>query len=104
MDSLHYMRDNEANSPPLPDHVESAVQAIAQLHAEHHREASATDHLIDRLTSLVGRPAFLALLPLFVAVWIAVNLCLPLYGLAAFDPPPFGWLVGLLALMSVGMA
>jgi uncharacterized membrane protein len=98
------VRDNEASPSPLPDHVESTVQAIARLHAEHHLEASAAYHLIDRLTSIVGSPAFLALLPLFVAGWIGVNLSLPLNGYAAFDPPPFVWLVGLLALLSVGMA
>jgi uncharacterized membrane protein len=84
--------------------VESAVQAIARLHAEHHLEASATDHLIDRLTSSVGSAVFLAWLVLLVVVWIVVNVWLPFAGYAAFDPPPFAWLVGLLALVSVCMA
>ena len=98
------MPDNEPPARSLPDHVESTVQAIARLHAEHHLKATAADHLIDRLTSIVGSAAFLVLFPLFVAIWIAGNLLLPAYGYPAFDPPPFGWLVGLVALLSVSMA
>ena len=98
------MREKEAESSALPEHIELAVQAIARLHAEHHQEASAADRLIDRLTAAVGRPAFLALLFLFVASWISLNLFLPSHGYAAFDPPPFAWLVGLLGLSSVALA
>src|SRR4029077_15580435 len=47
---------------------------------------------------------FLAALLLFVASWITLNLFLLANGYEAFDPPPFAWLAGLLALVSVGMA
>ena len=56
------------------------------------------------MTSIVGSPAFLALLAVFAIAWIAANLILPLNGYAAFDPPPFSWLAGLLSLFSVGLA
>ncbi len=98
------MRENDARSQALPDHVESTVQAIARLHQAHHLEASFTDHLIDRLTSLVGTPAFLASLPLISVAWIGLNLLMPLSGYAPFDPPPFAWLVDLLTFVSVAMA
>jgi len=83
----------------LPPHVEEAVQAIARLHAEHHREASSVERFIDNMTAAVGSPAFLGLFPGFVVAWIAANTL----GLASFDPPPFGWLVGLLGLIAVLM-
>ena len=83
------------DQPSLPPHVDEAVQAIARLHAEHHRTASPIDHLIDLLTGIVGSPAFLV----FVAGWIGTNAL----GVVAVDPPPFVWLVGLLGLMAVLM-
>lgn len=98
------VRDSSRDSSVLPDHVESTVQAIARLHADHHLKASPADNLIDRLTSAVGSRTFLALLPVFVIAWITANLVLPLDGYTAFDPPPFSWLTGLLSLFSVGLA
>jgi len=94
----------KALSPTLPQHVEDTVQAIARLHAEHHNQASATEHVIDRLTSIIGSSGFLGSIPLFVAAWISLNVSLSAHGYGAFDPPPFSWLVGALALLSVCMA
>jgi uncharacterized membrane protein len=95
---------NGSDFPLLPPHVEDTVQAIARLHAEHHHQASQADHVVDQLTSMVARPAFLGWFGAFVAIWVAGNLLLPSWGYVPFDPPPFVWLVGFLALLSVFMA
>jgi uncharacterized membrane protein len=86
----------------LPPPIEgAAVRVIAQLHAEHHQQASAIEHAIDRATATIGRPAFLGILTGIVCLWVGVNLLLPRIGGEAFDPPPFAWLVSVLALLAV---
>lgn len=57
---------------PLDDHVEDAVQSLTELHAEHRAGSSSLQKVIDRITDLMGRPAFAVLLAGAVAIWIAV--------------------------------
>jgi uncharacterized membrane protein len=94
------MIDSEANPSGLPRHVEGTVQAIARLHSEHHQRASLAERAIDRTIAIIGRPAFVGALAACGAVWVFVNLALPQY---AFDPPPFVWLVGIIAVVSLFM-
>jgi uncharacterized membrane protein len=98
------MRFNPDSSAELPPHVEGTVQAIVLLYEEHRKEASAIHRTIDSATSLIARPLFLGALGIFVGAWISTNLILPPVGLTAFDPPPFEWLIGIIALVSLFMA
>lgn len=83
--------------PSLPEHVESTIQAIAALHAEHEASANPAERLADWVTERLGKPASVALLVVFVLVWIGVNLTLRMLRLPAFDVPPFEWLELLLS-------
>ncbi|WP_267382822.1 MULTISPECIES: DUF1003 domain-containing protein [unclassified Sphingomonas] len=74
--------------PILPAHIEETIQAIAALHAEHHRRATPVQRFVDRSVRLVGRPRFVGLLTLFILGWIAANLALQVSG-RALDRPPF---------------
>jgi uncharacterized membrane protein len=85
----------------LPAHIEKTVQAIAELHMQHHREATPFQHALDRMTNVVGRPRSIGFLTLCVAVWIGLNLLLRLSGRAALDPPPFPWLQDAGTLLSL---
>lgn len=93
----------DAVSSDLPPHIEGSVQAIAQLHAEHHQQASAIERAIDRATATLARPASLGILSLIVCLWVGVSLMLPRMGVVPFDPPPFPWLVSGLTLTSLYM-
>jgi uncharacterized membrane protein len=85
----------------LPAHIEKTVQAIAELHMQHHREETPFQHALDRMTNVVGRPRSIGFLTLCVAVWIGLNLLLRLSGRAALDPPPFPWLQDAGTLLSL---
>ena len=87
---------NDDASEILPNHIEDTVRATAQLHAEHHREATPSQRGVDRITAAVGRPSFALLILAVVALWILINLL----GEPdiRFDPPPFN---GLSAFASV---
>jgi uncharacterized membrane protein len=93
------MEDN----PHLPPHVEETARAVERLHAEHHREATPLERLVDRGTGLFGRPAFLGTLTLLVLLWIGGNLILLWNGRAVLDSAPFPWLQGVLTLMALYM-
>ena len=85
----------------LPAHIEETIQAIAKLQADHRKEAGALQRLVERLTAWIGQPRFIALLTVFVTLWILGNLLAENLHLAAWDAPPFGWLQGLLALLAL---
>ena len=76
----------------VPPHIAETIRAIALLHAEHHRKSTFSERIVDRATTAVGRPGFLLILIAIVGFWIFVNSFMVMRGLAAPDPPPFGWL------------
>jgi uncharacterized membrane protein len=87
----------------LPPHIEETVRAISRLHTEHHQRATFSDHLVDRATSLFGRPAFIVVLSLGVVLWVGGNLVLSNTIHVALDAPPFPWLQNGLTLMALYM-
>lgn len=76
----------------VPPHIAETIQAIALLHAEHHRKSTLAERIVDRATSSVGRPQFLLMLIAAVISWLAANWLLNLRGRPVLDPPPFAWL------------
>lgn len=90
-------------SPAIPAHVEDTVQAVARFHATHEADATGLQRLIERLTKRAGRPAFLALLTMFVLGWIAINLGFIAAGRRPLDEPPFFWLQGAVTLAALYM-
>src|SRR5271154_1963027 len=91
------------SAPPLPEHVESTVQASAALHAEHEASANPAERLADWGTARLGKPVSVALLVVFVLAWIGVNLGLRAFRLPVFDVPPFEWLELLLSFAAAFM-
>ena len=84
----------EAAQAILPAHIEQTVLAIARLHAEHHKSAPPLQRMVDRLTAVVARPSFIAVVTLVVVAWIAANLVLARFAGWRFDGAAFPWLQG----------
>ena len=74
------------------------IAAVHEFYTREEQKLSASQRQAERFGGFVGRPACLLVILLFVSVWIAVNLALPGFGLAAFDPAPFFWLQGIVGL------
>jgi len=85
----------------FPRHVEEALEASAKLHADHYRDASRLQRAAERLTRIVGHPAFAVALTLMVAAWIGGNLAVARIGLRPLDAPPFPWLSGAVSLTAL---
>lgn len=56
----------------LAAHEAESVEALAELHVEHHRNAAAAQRVIDGTTRLLGRPLGLLAVALVMAAWIVV--------------------------------
>jgi uncharacterized membrane protein len=84
--------DAELGQRILPPHIEETVRAIAALHADHHRQATRLQRLVDRLTALVGQPRFIVGLTAAILLWTGLNVGAGSLRLPAVDPPPFNWL------------
>jgi uncharacterized membrane protein len=78
----------------LPAHIEQSVQAIARLHAAHERRATPLQLIVDRMTNLVARPAFIGAVTFAVIAWIGVKLALERFAGWRMGPAGFPYLQG----------
>ena len=83
------MTDADNATSILPMHIEETIRSIARLHDEHRANATQHQRAVDRITSLLGRPRFLALLTVFVVGWVGLNRLAVATGYWALDRPPF---------------
>jgi uncharacterized membrane protein len=87
-----------SKSTILPSHIAETVDAVAQIHSDHHLKRTPVEKFMDDWTARLARPAVLAAVVCGVVLWIAANLLAPLAGYAIVDAPPFPWLFEALTL------
>lgn len=88
----------------VPPHIAETIQAIALLHAEHHRKSTLAERIVDRATNIVGRPLFLLLILALALAWMGANTLMPFAGMAPFDAPPFAWMEVTLTALGILIA
>src|SRR2546423_12070581 len=101
--SLASKGDPDAAHRILARQAEDTVRAVAEMHAEHHRQSSKIDRAIDRVTAVLGSTFSLGFLTLLVLLWIGINGILPWMGGTAFDAPPYPRLMGGFGLVALYM-
>jgi uncharacterized membrane protein len=87
----------------LSGQIDEAIRSVAELERKALESASLEQRAIERFTLALGRPRTVWIVLAVVAIWIAVNVALGLTGRRQFDPPPFYWLDGALALAALLM-
>lgn len=85
------------------DPINESIETLANLHLRMERKVGRHQKAIEYVTATLGRPRFLYVIMLFVALWILINIILKLSGMAAFDPPPFYWLQGTVSMSALLM-
>jgi uncharacterized membrane protein len=80
----------------ISDTVKRNIDSIAQLEQEFLRQRSTVDCLSDRITDVAGSQMFITAHILWFAGWVIVN-TFDIFGIAHFDPYPFGFLALCLA-------
>jgi uncharacterized membrane protein len=93
--------DMSEHPPILPAHIEETIQAIARLQAEHRRNATPLQKVVEKLTGIIGRTTFVGGLTVVLAAWIGYNLAAPFLGLSVLDAPPFYWLQGAACVLAL---
>lgn len=92
-----------SKSTILPSHIAETVDAVAQIHSDHHLKRTPIEIFMDNWTARLARPAVLAGVVCGVVLWIAVNFLAPLGGYAMIDAPPFPWLFEMLTFLGLVM-
>lgn len=85
------------------DPIGQSIEATANLHIHMERKVDPHQRSIESVTAFLGRPRFLYIILLFVALWILLNIALKLASIHPIDPPPFSWLQGLIGLSALLM-
>ena len=91
------------NPPDQPlgserDQISQNIDAVHEFYTREYQKISPSQRILERISHLVGKPAFLIFILLFVALWILANTLLHELGLSEFDRPPFFWLQGIVGL------
>lgn len=96
------------NSGPHPgaeeserDQISQNIEAVQEFYAREEQKISRSQRVVERISGFIGRPIFLGIILLFVALWTLVNALSPLFGVAEFDPAPYFWLQGIVGLAAL---
>ena len=80
------------------DQISQNLDAILKFYTREEQKISRTQRMVEHFSAFVGRPAFLAVTLLIVVLWVAANAIMRLAGWDEFDPAPYFWLQGIIAL------
>ena len=97
----------QAASTPIPgglsteseqDQISQNIEAVLNFYSREDQKISRSQRILERISLVIGKPAYLGFILLSVLLWMTVNILLRRMGRTAFDPPPFSWLQGLIGL------
>ena len=91
----------DARDPPDEserDQISQNIKAILEFYAREEQKISRSQRILERISNFFGQPVFLGFILLFVALWMLANTVLRQFGMAEFDPAPYSWLQGIVAL------
>ncbi|HWQ46111.1 MAG TPA: DUF1003 domain-containing protein [Longilinea sp.] len=87
------------NNPALSAVIEKNIRTIIQLKTKATRQRSLEGHIADAITSFSGRMIFAYIHIVWFSIWILLNT--GWFGLAAFDPFPYGLLTMIVSLEAI---
>ena len=85
----------------VPPTVAENIEALEAYYAREEQRVGAAQRLLERFSAAIGKPWFLALLLVFVALWVAYNVLAPSFGWTRLDPPPFAALQTVVSLAAL---
>ena len=86
----------------LPNHISQQIDTVAALHERDDSGVSLHQRTIEKVTANLGRPLFLNLILIAIAVWVGMNLIPQEIGWKQpVDTPPFFWMQGFNGLVAL---
>lgn len=94
------------NTAARPEHhqISQNIEAVLEFYAREEQRVITSQRLLERISLLIGQPAFLGFILAFVAIWMLANSAFRRAGIAAFDAPHFFWLRGIIGLAEARLA
>lgn len=90
--------DPDKSSGPGLGQIRQNIETILGFYSRDEQQISASQRFLEAFSATVGRPLYLGCILVSVALWIGANVIARRAGFAAFDPPPFFWLQGMISL------
>jgi uncharacterized membrane protein len=84
-------------------HILENVEAVSTLYQRAEKEVDWHQRGVESVGALLGRPRFLYLTIVGIAIWVTLNVVGPMLGVRTPDAPPFYWLQGSLGLCALLM-
>ena len=85
----------------LSDHIDQNIASVIALQRREWEQTTRSQRRVERVSRIVGRPAYLVGILIVVGFWIGFNLDAQRLGWSAFDPPPFSLLQGALTFIAL---
>jgi len=91
---------NPADTPDESerDQISQNIEAVLDFYTREEQKISRSQRILERISHLIGLPGFLGCILIFVALWILANAVQSQLGMVSFDPAPYHWLQGIVAL------
>lgn len=83
------------------EQIDQNIGAVLDYYAQEEQKISGSQRALERMSHVIGRPAFLGVIVGFVGIWAVGNGALGALKLKVFDPPPFFWLQGIIGLSAL---
>ncbi len=80
------------------DQISQNLGAVLNFYSREDQKISRSQRILERISLVIGKPAYLGCILLMVVLWMTANIVLRRLGRTAIDPPPFYWLQGLIGL------
>lgn len=80
------------------DQISQNLEAVLDFYSREDQKISGSQRALERISLAIGTPTYLGFVLFFVVLWLCINILMRALGRAAFDPPPFFWLQGLVGL------
>jgi uncharacterized membrane protein len=80
------------------DQISQNLEAVLEFYSREEQKINRSQRILERIGRFAGQPVFLGIILLFVALWMLANVVMHQFGMGEFDPAPYHWLQGIVAL------
>ena len=96
-------RDDQAATPAESerDQISQNIEAVLEFYAREDLKITRSQRILERISAFIGQPLFLAIILLFVALWMLASDATRNTTAGDFDPPPYFWLQGIIGLAAL---